>query len=65
MNKLLYDIRNRLVFYCPREEMQIRGGIQKKKVMPILHEEAMTMAILAEFPTLESFLNFSTKVRSY
>ena len=30
MNKL-YDIRNRFVFYSPREEMQIRGGIQKKK----------------------------------
>ena len=33
MNKLLYDIKNRFVFYCPREEMQIRGGIQKKKKM--------------------------------
>ena len=47
--------------------MQIRGGIQKKKKreMTILHKEAMTMAILAEFPTLVSFLNFSTKVRSF
>jgi hypothetical protein len=40
--------------------MQIKGGIKKRKEMPFLHKEAMTMAILAEFPTLVSFLNFST-----
>ena len=51
MNKLLHDIRNRFVFYFQREKMQIKGGIKKRKEMPILHKEAMTMAILAEFPT--------------
>ena len=39
MNKLLHDIRNRFVFYCPREEMQIRGGIQKKKKWQTLNTE--------------------------
>ena len=39
MNKLLYDIKNRFVFYCPREEMQIRGGIKKKEMAHFKHRK--------------------------